>query len=642
LATVVQLIDQPAWVRPGDPFKARVQIANSPPGATVDMIVHDRLESRSAFRRTLDDELGGEEHTVLPSPVAADVSGITSIGFSPDEDAGGLSGRGVYPVEVRVVGADGAVAARLVTYLTYLKADNTDLTPLEVAVVVDVAAGPTLQPDGEYVLPPGALDRARERVDVLADTVGVPLTVAPRPETLEGLFHAGPTAEPVTEDLARLARDLPVFARPFVDVDLAALQQSDLLTEANAQADGGANVVRNRLGTEPTGGMWLSGPTFGAEAARVAVELGIDRAVVPPSAVESGDDGEAVVPETPVRLGDDGPLTMVSDPSLAAHLTSADGMVAAHRFLAELAITELEQPSIRRAVVVHLPSDADIDPDVVSTALSALGDGDIVQAVPVSQTFDVPPLEDGPTTVEPAPHEVAADLRPLTVSLHTARKRVAGVGALLDDAVVTAVLEHSLLLSTGSDTPDDQRRAYFDRADTALGLFAGAVTLPDEFRITLTSRSSTIPVRVTNLSETTLTVRIALESDQLEFPDGDELTRDLEPGTTQIDVPVRARTSGAFTLDVTVTSTDRSIVLDRSTFDVRSTAISGVGLVLSIGACLFLAIWWARHWRSARRSRHLVPTDPVGDDAPSGPGGPPGTENGYRPAHMAGQRSRGG
>lgn len=642
LATAIELVDQPAWVRPGEPFKARLRVDNAPPGATVDMVVHDRLVSRSAFRRTLEGELGGVEHSVPPLPVAGDVAGVTTIGFSPEGDAGGLSERGVYPVEVRVVGPDGAVAARLVTYLTYLKADNTGLTPLAVGVILDIAAEPTLQPDGEYVLPPGALDRARERVDVLRDTTGVPLTLAPRPETLEGLFHAGPTAEPVTDELTRLAADLPVFARPFVDVDLAALQRADLLSEANAQADGGANVVRSRLGTEPTGGMWLSGPTLGADAAGVAVDLGIDRAVVPPTAVEPGDDGEAVVPEAPVRLGDDGPSTMVSDPSLAAHLTSGDGMVAAHRFLAELAITELEAPAIQRAVVVHLPPDADIDPDVVSTALGALGEGEIVQAVPVSQTFEVPPLDDGPTTVEPAPHDVDADLRSLTLSLQTARNQVAGVGALLDDSAATGVLEHSLLLSTGSATPDDQRRTYVDRAGAELGAVAGAVTLPDEFRITLTSRSSTIPVRVTNRSDSRLTVDIELDSDQLEFPQGDELTRDLEPGTTQIDVPVRVRTSGAFTLDVTVRSPEGSIVLDRSTFDIRSTAISGVGLVLSIGAGLFLAVWWARHWRSTRRSRVLVPADPGRDDAPGGPGGRPESETGYRPAHMAGHRSRGG
>jgi Family of unknown function (DUF6049) len=222
-----------------------------------------------------------------------------------------------------------------------------------------------------------------------------------------------------------------------------------------------------------------------------------------------------------------------------------------------------------------------------------------------------------------------------------ARRSIDGLGALIDDPGLASSLHQSLLASTGTDTPDTLRVPYVDRVNGALGSVQGAVTLPDQFRITLTSRASTIPIRLTNESDQNLTVRVELESDQLEFPDGSVLRPDLPPGTTTLDVPVRVRTSGAFTMDVEVTSPDGSIVLDTSTFDIRSTAISGVGLVLSVGAGLFLAVWWAKHWRSARRSRHLMPASSV---PPASPGPPPAAaahENPYRPAHMAhGERAR--
>jgi hypothetical protein len=78
---------------------------------------------------------------------------------------------------------------------------------------------------------------------------------------------------------------------------------------------------------------------------------------------------------------------------------------------------------------------------------------------------------------------------------------------------------------------------------------------------------------------------------------------------------------------------------------VRSTAISGVGFLLSIGAGLFLAIWWARHWRSTRRSRHLVPASATRHDEHERLPAPPraaATDADYRPAHMAGHRTRSG
>ena len=228
-----------------------------------------------------------------------------------------------------------------------------------------------------------------------------------------------------------------------------------------------------------------------------------------------------------------------------------------------------------------------------------------------------------------APASWADDLSPIAPALRQARSRVAGVGALLGDPRVTTDLEQSLLLSTGRETPNESRAAYVARADTELGLVSGAVDLPDEFRITLTSRSAEIPVQIANTSDQELQVRMKLDSDQLEFPDGDEIDVDLAANTTtRVPVPVRSRTSGAFSLDITVTSPDGSITLDETRFDVRSTAISGVGLVLSIGACLFLAVWWARHWRSARRSRRLMPAGSVPSSPGDDPADPPGSTGG--------------
>ena len=669
-ATTIELVSPPTWVHEDEPFQADVQVTGAPAGATVDMVVHDAVETRRRFQTTLAGELTRERFELPEQPVAG---GTMTLGFTPGEDGRQLPGRGVYPVELRVRSGDQTVAS-VVTYLTFLNAATPEFVPLDVAVLVDVAAAPALQPDGNTVLPDHTLARATERIQVLDATGGVPLTVAPRPETIEALADGSLPALGAVEQLRVLARSRPVFARPFVDVDLVALERAGLLTEANAQADGGANVVRTRLGVEPTGGMWMAGANFGDEAARIISDLDIHRVVVPPSAVEgdfagdgssaegssddsSGDDspdddsdsGEAElahVPLAPVALGEGGPAAMISDPLLAGHLVDSaeDGMVTAHRFVAELASIWMEAPANQRGIVVHLPPDAAIDPEAVAAALEALGDGQAAQAVPVDQIFaEVPPLADGPTSVTPAPYEATDDLSPISSDLRAARSRVAGVGALLGDPGVSTDVEQSLLLSTGRETPNDARRAYLARADAELGVVADAVHLPDEFRITLTSRSAKIPVQITNDSDQRLDVRVRLDSDQLEFPDGEVIPTTLEPRTTtRFDVRVRSRTSGAFSLDITVTSPDGSIVLDETRYDVRSTAISGVGLVLSIGACLFLAVWWARHWRSARRSRRLMPPGSIPDSPGGGPATTPATGPRDGPGPGPGGAGRGG
>jgi hypothetical protein len=46
------------------------------------------------------------------------------------------------------------------------------------------------------------------------------------------------------------------------------------------------------------------------------------------------------------------------------------------------------------------------------------------------------------------------------------------------------------------------------------------------------------------------------------------------------------------------------MVIARTTFTVQSTALSGVGVLLSVGAGLFLVAWWTRHaWKARRATR---------------------------------------
>jgi hypothetical protein len=645
----IELVDQTMWVQSGDRFEVSARVAGAPAGAALQLVVHDRLESRSGFRDTLDGDLGGVEQTLPAEPLAASSAGagIFSTGFAVGGDGQGLEGRGVYPVEVQLVDAQGnPLATPVVTYLMYVRPDSPAFAPLAVAVIVDVGGPPILQPDGSVRPTATTVQRAQERANLVAAARDVPFTLAPQAETLDGLADAGGAGRAAVDSLVTATGDRPVLGRPYTDVDLEALQESGLATEADQQVAAGDAAIRYRFGRASVPGVWLSGPTFGGDGAHEAADLGFDRAIVPASAVET-----SAVPDAPVTLEDGGLRAMVSDPELVAHLRGDDSVVDAQRFLAELTIMWFERPAIPRAVVVRVPGDADIEPSTVARALDGLTDGQAVQAATIDEVFDVPADPSGPTTVSLVPHEVTDELSDIAAPLRRARRGVSGVAGTVASADGGS-LTRSLLLATGTATPEAQRPAYVERVNTELGSLSGAVVLPEQFRITLTSRTSTIPVNITNTLNQPLKVRIEFDSGQLEFLDGDIVTRELPPGVTRLDVRVRALTSGAFPMGITVRSPDSSIELDRTTFDIRSTAVTGVGFVLSIGAGLFLAVWWARHWRSSRRSRHLVPADA----APASPAtavagagrpdtqtdgsGQPDDADGYRPAHLAGGRSR--
>ena len=112
-----------------------------------------------------------------------------------------------------------------------------------------------------------------------------------------------------------------------------------------------------------------------------------------------------------------------------------------------------------------------------------------------------------------------------------------------------------------------------------------------------------------------------LDSTKLTFPDGTELEVQLQPGSNRVPVRVKTVSAGTFPLDIAVTTPDQRVALGDETIEVRSTAVSGLGLALTIGAGFFLLVWWARNWRSTRRAAVILPVDPDGtDDAGGGHG----------------------
>jgi hypothetical protein len=134
--------------------------------------------------------------------------------------------------------------------------------------------------------------------------------------------------------------------------------------------------------------------------------------------------------------------------------------------------------------------------------------------------------------------------------------------------------------------------------------------------IRLTARSGQIPVTFRNSTGYPVHVVVTVRSDKLEFPGGADGSHPRNEITQKLDLvrrnetsrfAVQTRASGAFPLLVTLQSPDGSLVVSHTQITVRSTAASGVGLLLSAAAGLFLLIWWGRHVLHGRRARGLVP-----------------------------------
>ncbi|NDH89214.1 MAG: hypothetical protein EBY61_11515, partial [Actinobacteria bacterium] len=80
--------------------------------------------------------------------------------------------------------------------------------------------------------------------------------------------------------------------------------------------------------------------------------------------------------------------------------------------------------------------------------------------------------------------------------------------------------------------------------------------------------------------------------------------------------PVETVTSGDARILITVTSPDGRLDLAGGSVNVRSTAISGLGLVVSLVSLAVLLTWWLRTITRVRRSRRAatVSSTPSADD----------------------------
>ncbi len=164
-------------------------------------------------------------------------------------------------------------------------------------------------------------------------------------------------------------------------------------------------------------------------------------------------------------------------------------------------------------------------------------------------------------------------------------------------------------LSANLETPAGRRRAR-DQLH-AIGQsgrdFLSLIRVPPgRSTVTLTASTAQIPLTFRNDADREVPIHLSLASDKLVFPDGTDRDIVLEPGKNQtVRIAVETRSSGTFPLVMTVT-TAGGLPIQTSEVTVRSSFVSGVGVFLTVGAVVFLAIWWGWDIRRRRRRRQTA------------------------------------
>jgi hypothetical protein len=631
------LVSQTSWVGPEGTFTVAFTDPGVAASTNFSLELHNPVSTRDQFLQTArGNQLGGILFSTVQrnqSEVATRTGGTFSLSlplgdsYPSPTDGVVLFETGVYPVVIRASGPNGENRGRLITHLIRLgSADSTSPT-LAVGAVVRIDAPVSVALDGSPFLEDPAAAAAAARIAVIGRYPQVRITTLPSPQTLQLLRSRADATNP----LAPLR--IPTTGHQLLGSTYAPLPSgswiaSGLTPSFRAQLGEGAATLGAVLESPPDGRVATVDPSVTPDVLSVLRENGVESVIVPSAQLTSLNDrsDEATLTQRfTVRAGNNDLLDAVASDSLVAGLLAAteDPVLAGHVALAQLAVVHLQQPGAARGIAVITPENA--DPRALETFLAGLADNSgsasgsagapMISPVTASDlllaTDAALGTTQGRTTtlVRSYTSDQPFSLGNYPEQLQFAERSLGGIKSLVPESpeIFEPVSRATYASGTASLDPVEQG-SILGYASGLSGLVTSEIVVPQEQTVTLTSSSGLVPLTIENRLPVRAHVRIVLNSAKLDFPDGPVIDQVLEPATTtRIDVAVITKASGAFPLDVSIRSADGNVSVASTRFTVRSTAISGIGLVLSLGAGLFLLLWWARHFRTSRRAKKLIP-----------------------------------
>ncbi|MDH3302931.1 MAG: hypothetical protein OES24_20720 [Acidimicrobiia bacterium] len=492
---------------------------------------------------------------------------------------------GVYPVNVELRSAEGVVAATRTNLIRLPRNPTEETQPLKVATVL-----PVVPAEGITIA---------DAQQLLATHPDLPVTVLLGSGVVSQLTD-DPT---LTAGFAEALGDRPLVATPDIDLDpsaLAAIGQMELYDQAMT-----ATVEQlTELGLTPVTDITVITEQLTGPGAEALIESGV--AVVIDASSSPAPNGYVTVDGRRLYLlRYDGPVSGVfGKPS--------SGVSQANEALARLTV---RGQSNRSPVVVGGASLGPRPARGLHVFFRALAHAGAPQPVllpdATASSFERQPAE-YPRQDLASVSGLIEDSQALLASYEM---MYSGGGIGPDDYRVR--LQSALSLARN---PADRQRALVVFADE-LGRELEVISLPDAQAVTMAARQGSIPLIVESRAAGPRLVKLHFRSDKVVVKQDSQLIV-VEPGTSSIDVEVEALSLGASQLEVSVWTPDGARVLATNQFQVRSTAVPGLGLLISAAALVFLVVWWFVDHRRDRIKRIESRAAHIIGDAKADRGGP--------------------
>jgi hypothetical protein len=301
--------------------------------------------------------------------------------------------------------------------------------------------------------------------------------------------------------------------------------------------------------------------------------------------------------------------------------STGDPVLDANHLLADLAVLYFDDPPDQREATFVLPDDKPIDSNFLNALLTGLAPSTnrILHPVTLSTLFSTVPTVGANGQTNGRANALTRGLQPKPSDdlSSFARKLTSTEGDLSSFSTMVAAnnplpdsYARRILVAGANGLSNDQRSSYLNGVTGAIRGELQKVQPPPRQTINFTARDGVVSLTMKLGTGYPVTVDLFLQGDKLEFPGHEDghIAVTLTEETTRVPINVRTRASGDSPLDITLQTPDGGMVIAKTRVTVRSTAFSGVGIVLLVGAGGFLALWWGRHILTARRATRRRPS----------------------------------
>ena len=602
----LSLLEQPVWSENNNSFKLSLSIKHLDEGDLIEIYTLEELNRNSLKESFISKNSEPTENsfqiTLTQEQIIKKEITVELNTNSPTNNSVFSEPGTVRPLIVKSYTSDQKNSETLVFPLIHLP-KTEKLNTISLAFIFQINAKPPLQHDGTYIIDREAITQITNLVETLKNNPEIKITISLPPATLSSLSQSkNPKDELLLLDIKNLAKtQLHIISSPFVTSDPEAWRLIDRFETYNDLLNRGDRQLTNQLQIEPDRSFSFVANSAVIETLDALNKVGIKTFITEFSHIDPTPENK-IDPFISLQ-GDNGKVfkVFILDDTINFYLNKLENKNSDMQFLlGDLSLMAMDENKEEKNLIVKIPTD--LSGNLLNQFLATL------------QNFPKINIKTLPTLVDHAEKNQKVDKTkyvlwnksPQDISTRAPNQNLAKAAIRAYSEVIgkphpnTSFLYELLDTTSASELNENDTSKYFTTIYEEIVKVIDGFTSPENQNVRLTSRKAELPFTLQNNLNHDANVVLMLQSDgRISFPAGQTLEVKLNPGTNKIKIPVSSRASGDSQIRIGVRSPDKEhlLQLDSNSLLIRTTRLSGVGILLFVSAVFFLAFWWLRSRR---------------------------------------------